>query len=153
MIAFRLSKQEYSDDLTGVGAELAGGRWNHKETRVLYTSDSRALCTAEIAVHTPIGLIPRDYFLTTIEIPDELKVDLVKTEYLPKNWRDFPYAGINQEIGDEFLNKGEFLILKVPSVVVQGDYNYLINPAHKDFKKIKIINKELLFSFDERLFK
>lgn len=152
MIVFRLSKQKYSDDLTGTGAELAGGRWNHKGARVLYTSDSRALCTAEIAVHTPIGLIPKDYILTTIEIPDELIVELVKTEDLPENWRDFPYTGITQEIEGDFLNKGEFLILKVPSAVVQGDYNYLINPDHKDFKRIKIKNKEL-FRFDERLFK
>ncbi len=152
MIVYRLSKQKYSDDLTGIGAELAGGRWNHKGTRVLYTSDSRALCTAEIAVHTPIGIIPKDYFLITIEIPDNLKMDKVNPEDLPKNWRAFPYIGITQEIGDEFINKGEFLIIKVPSAVVLGDYNYLINPSNKDFKKIKIIKKEP-FSFDERLFK
>lgn len=152
MIVYRLSKQKYSDDLTGIGAELAGGRWNHKGTRVLYTSDSRALCTAEIAVHTPMGLVPKDYFLITIEIPDNLEMDELKKEDLPKNWRDFPYSGKTQEIGEDFINKRDILILKVPSAVVQGDYNYLINPSHKDFKKIKIKNKEP-FSFDERLFK
>ena len=73
MILFRLAKQKYSDDLSGLGAELTGGRWNNKGTRILYTSDSRALCTAEIAVHMPIGLIPKDYYclLYTSDAADE----------------------------------------------------------------------------------
>jgi len=152
MIVYRLAKQKYSDDLTGIGAELSGGRWNHKGTRILYTSDSRALCTAEIAVHIPIGLIPKDYYLITIEIPNEVKIQELDLKSISKGWEDFPYSGISQDIGDKFISKGEFLILKVPSVVVQGDFNYLINPGHKDFGKIKIKKKER-FSFDERLFK
>ncbi len=131
MIAYRLSKKQYSKDLSGIGAELAGGRWNYKGTRIVYTSDSRALCTAEIAVHTPIGLVPEDYYLTIIKIPDEIEVNIIKPEDLPKNWRNFPHTDITQKIGEEFVKKNDFLILKVPSAVVQGDYNYLINPLHK----------------------
>ena len=152
MIVYRLCKVKYADDLSGIGAELTGGRWNHKGTRILYTSDSRALCTAEIAVHIPIGLIPKDYFLITIEIPDEIVIKQINLESLPKNWKDFPYNGATQKIGEDFVSKGNFPVLKVPSAVVQGDFNYLINPTHEDFKKIKIKSKEL-FSFDERLFK
>lgn len=151
MIAYRLSKKKYSNDLSGIGAELAGGRWNYKDTRLVYTSDSRALCTAEIAVHTPIGLVPKDYYLTIIEIPDEIEVNSVKLEDLPKNWRNFPHTDITQKIGEEFVKKNDFLILKVPSAVVQGDYNYLINPSHKDFWKFKIKSTEP-FNFDKRLF-
>jgi RES domain-containing protein len=149
---YRLSKQIYADDLTGAGAELAGGRWNHKGTRMLYTSDSRALCTAEIAVHTPMGVMPKDYFLVTIEIPDRIRIGEIALKDLSENWKDFPYTGITQEIGDEFIRQGELLVLKVPSAVVPGDFNYLINPEHKNFNKIKIKNKEP-FSFDERLFR
>jgi RES domain-containing protein len=152
MNVYRLSKEQYVDDLTGVGAELTGGRWNHKGAKILYTSDSRALCTAEIAVHTPIGLIPKDYFLITIEIPKEIEIQEINLAMLPRNWRGFPYDRATQEIGKDFITKGEYLILKVPSAVVKGDFNYLINPAHKDFRKIKIRGKER-FSFDERLFK
>ncbi len=152
MIVFRLTKQKYVDDLTGIGAELTGGRWNHKGTRIIYTSDSRALCTAEIAVHIPIGLIPMDYYLITIELPNKISIKEIDIKNLPKNWKDFPYSGDTQIIGQEFIKKGEFLVLKVPSAIVQGDFNYLINPAHKDFRKINIISKEQ-FSFDKRLFK
>ena len=152
MRVYRLAKQKYSDDLSGIGAKLTGGRWNNKGTQILYTSDSRALCTAEIAVHMPIGLIPKNYFLITIDIPDSIALVQIDGKMLPAEWMDFPYSNITQEIGEDFILKGDFLILKVSSAVVQGDYNYLLNPSHKDFKRVRLVSKER-FNFDERLFR
>ena len=152
MKVFRLASEKYVDDLSGMGAEITGGRWNNRGTRVLYTSDSRALCTAEIAVHMPIGLIPKDYYLLTLDIPDKIPYKLIDSESLPKNWKKFPYSSITQEIGEDFISKNEFLLLKAPSAVVQGDFNFLINPEHSEFENIKLIGKEK-FNFDERLFK
>lgn len=152
MKIYRLAKQKYSDDLSGIGAELTGGRWNNKETRVLYASDSRALCMAEIAVHMSIGLIPKDYYLITLEVPDDLSISQIDSKSLPKKWMDFPYSNITQNIGENFILNADFLVLKVPSAVVLGDYNYLLNPLHKNFYKVKWISKEK-FSFDERLFR
>ena len=150
MKVYRLAKNKYSEDLSGSGAELTGGRWNYKGTRMLYTSDSRALCTAEVAVHIPVGIIPLDYYLVTIEIPDDIKIKTIDIQTLPESWKDFPYPGVTQEIGEKFISEGDSLILKVPSAVVQGDFNYLINPGHKDFHKVEITGKEI-FSFDLRL--
>lgn len=70
MIVFRLSKQMYADDLSGKGAEIAGGRWNSRSRAMLYTSQSVALCVTEIAVHVPLGIIPENYMLIHIKIPD-----------------------------------------------------------------------------------
>lgn len=151
MIVHRLSKSKFSNDLSGKGAELAGGRWNSKGTAILYTSQSRALCTTEIAVHTPLGNIPADYVLITIEIPDNAKIKAVEQKVLPVDWKMFPHPHETQVIGDQFVQDSEFLVLKVPSVVVQGEYNYLINPQHKDFNTIKLLHTEP-FEFDERLF-
>nr|WP_255897437.1 RES family NAD+ phosphorylase [Rufibacter sediminis] len=83
MIAYRLSKGLYKNDLSGRGAEIAGGRWNSKGTALLYTCESRALCTTEIAVHTPLGIVPVDYWLITLEIPDELLLSEVLLSDLP----------------------------------------------------------------------
>ena len=152
MKIFRLAKKKYADDLSGIGAELTSGRWNNKGTRIIYTSDSRALCTAEIAVHMPVGLIPKDYYLITLEIPDNISIKQIDSKLLAKNWMNFPYSNITQDIGKNFISKGDFLIIKVPSAVVQGDYNYLINPNHREFGKVRLICKER-FNFDERLFK
>lgn len=71
---------------------------------------------------------------------------------LPDNWRKFPYSKITQELGEDFIERNENLYIKVPSAVVQGDFNILINPIHSDFNKVKIIKTEK-FNFDERLFK
>jgi len=151
MIVFRLSKSRHSKDLSGKGAEKFGGRWNSKGVAVLYTSDSRALCTAEIAVHTPLGNLPIDYEITLIKIPENTIIPELETSELPPDWKSIPHSHSTQEIGDRFVDADQFLVLKVPSAVVQGEFNYLINPAHDDFRSIKIEKTEP-FAFDERLF-
>lgn len=152
MIVCRLSKEKYRNDLSGKGAEIAGGRWNSKSTAVIYTSESRALCTAEIAVHTPIGIIPENYYLAEIEIPDEIEIEEISISRLPADWNQFPHSHATQKTGNQFISDNKSLVLKVPSAVVQGDFNYLINPRHADFSKVKIKRTES-FSFDERLFR
>lgn len=152
MIVFRLTKKKYSHDLSGKGAEIAGGRWNSKNVAVVYTSESRALCTAEIAVHTQLGIIPKDYELVHILIPDSIQFMEISPDELPLPWNSFPYNSITQNIGNHFIDTKEYPVLKVPSAVIPGDFNYLINPIHPDSKEIKIIKAEA-FSFDTRLFK
>ena len=152
MQVYRLAKERFKNDLSGKGAEIAGGRWNSKGFAVLYTSESRALCTTEIAVHTPLGILPDDFYLITIEVPDDIDMKEIKTAQLPENWKNVPHINATQEMGNKFIKDLKYLILKVPSAVVQGDYNYLINPSHKDFGRIKIKKTEK-FEFDKRLFK
>ena len=152
MIVYRLIKEKYKNVLSGKGAEKAGARWNSKGYAMLYTSESRSLCTAEVAVHTPLGNIPLNYFLIVIEIPDTINFPELKISDLPKDWEALPHSNSTQLIGNKFLEEAKYLIMKVPSVVVQGDYNYLLNPAHKFFSKMKIIKTES-FEFDERLFR
>lgn len=151
MIVFRLSKSRHSKDLSGKGAEKFGGRWNSKGVALLYTSDSRALCTAEIAVHTPLGNLPTDFEITLIKIPENTIIPELEIAELPKDWKSIPHAHSTQVIGDKFVDDDQFLVLKVPSAVVQGEFNYLINPAHDDFKSITIEKTEP-FAFDARLF-
>ena len=149
MIVYRLSKGQYANDLSGKGAELVGGRWNSRGNAMLYTSQSIALCVTEIAVHVPLGILPKDYQLIHIEIPDE---DLLEMKRLPKDWQSFPHSNSTQMIGDKFLKEHKHLVFKVPSAAVQGEFNFLINPRHKNFNHIKIVKIEN-FNFDERLFK
>lgn len=151
MIVFRLVKSKYSRDLSGKGAEKTGARWNSKGIPMIYTSASRALCTAEIAVHTPLGYVPDDYRIITIEIPDSSVLEFNISD-LPADWKTFPHPDSTQKIGNRFISEGNFLVMQVPSAVVQGDFNYLINPVHKDIRKVKILQIEP-FNFDERLFK
>jgi len=150
MIVYRLSKSKFSYDLTGKGAERSGGRWNSKGVAMIYTGESRALCTTEIAVHTPLGNIPVDYDIISIEIPEAL-IGEVNINGMPEGWNSIPHSRLTQDIGDRFISENIFLALKVPSAVVQGDHNYLINPNHKDIFQVCIL-EVTGFNFDERLF-
>jgi RES domain-containing protein len=152
MIVYRLGKAKYSKDLSGAGAERTGGRWNSKGVPLLYTSASRALCVTEIAVHVPLGILPKNYNLTAIEVPDKAAVAEIEILNLPFDWKSFPYPDSTKIPGDNFVTSASHLVLKVPSAVVQGDYNYLINPRHAGFAAVKIVSVEP-FEFDERLFK
>ncbi len=151
MRLFRLSKSKFAYDLPAKGAELAGGRWNSRGKALLYTGQSRALCTAEIAVHTPLGNIPMDYELVEMTIPDSVMVKEIEISDLPFDWKSIPHSHSTQEIGDKFISDNEFLIFKVPSVIVRGEFNFLINPVHGKFNEVEI-NSITKFEFDIRLF-
>lgn len=150
MRVFRLSKKKYANILSGKGASKSGNRWNSKGTEIIYTSESRALAMAEVAVHLTLGTLPSDFAMIEIEIPDSIKIKEIKPKGLPDNWNNHPPNRSTQKIGDEFIDSDECLF-KVPSAVVPGDCNILINPHHLDFKKIKIISI-VDFPFDKRMF-
>jgi len=151
MIVYRLSRSRYAGDVSGRGAERTGGRWNNKGTPMIYASVNRALCVAEVAVHTPLGLLPPDYMLTIMDLPDR-SISFLSVDQLRSGWDSFPHSEETQRIGDEFVRECRSLALRVPSAVVQGEYNILINPLHPDIRLLAILKKEA-FRFDERLFR
>jgi len=151
MIVYRLARQQYARDLSGKGAERYSGRWNSQGTPMLYTSESRALCTVEIAVRTLLGSQPEDYNIVEIELPEN-DIQILDPLILPPNWKMNPPGKETQKIGDEFILRGAHLIFKVPSAVVEGDFNYLINPSHPKASEI-IITAMKPYNFDSRLFK
>lgn len=53
-------------------------------------------------------------------------------------------------IGDKWIQSHQSLVLKVPSIILPEEFNYLINPLHKDFNKVRIENISV-FDFDKRL--
>lgn len=150
MEVFRIVKEKYADTLSGVGASVAGGRWNSKGVEIIYTAESRALAVLEVLVHLPKNLIPDDLIFITIEIPDDIVPKIVDVSDLPNQWFQFPPLRMTQQIGDDFVRSNENLLLKVPSAIVKNEFNYLINPYHNEFKKVKIISREI-FDLDQRL--
>ena len=151
MRVFRLSKRKYATAFNGKGAAKSNNRWNSKGTEIIYTAESRALAIAEVAVHLTIATLPKDYTMITIDVPDDISLKIIEVKKLPENWNNNPSNSKTKKIGDNFIDAMEICVIKVPSAVVKGDFNYLINPYHKDFKKIKII--EITdFPFDKRMF-
>jgi len=152
MIVYRLCKQIYANDISGRGAELNGGRWNNKGLPALYCACSRALAVLEVAVHVPYGIMPINYFTTLIEVPEDKGITKLNIDDLPGNWKINPVGKATQYLGDDFLKSNINLVLQVPSAIVPGDWNYIINPLHPEFKSVKILKTEA-FEFDLRLFK
>jgi|EndMetStandDraft_4_1072995.scaffolds.fasta_scaffold00801_7 RES domain-containing protein len=149
MVLYRISNCNYAGDLSGTGARLYGGRWNSEGKSMLYTASSRALAVLEVLVHLPPLLVPNNFCITEIEVPEN-SIYTLDLALLPANWRDISPPVMLRQLGDEFLKKCETLVMKVPSSIVPAEYNYLLNPLHPEASKVKVINREP-FSFDERL--
>jgi len=153
MLVYRLTKGKYKNDLSGTGASVLGARWNSLGVKILYTSSSIALAMAEVLVHLSISEFPNEpYYILTIQLPSNFTMKSVLPNTLNSNWNNLiDEMEETKTIGDNFIFESKHCVLKVPSAVVAGDYNYLINPANKCFSKIKVIN-EMPFPFDNRLF-
>ncbi|UAM96881.1 RES family NAD+ phosphorylase [Polaribacter litorisediminis] len=151
MKLFRLSKKKYATAFNGKGAAKSNNRWNSKGTEIIYTAESRALAMAEVAVHLTIATLPKDFVMLTIDVPDEIAIKKIDLKDLNENWNAMLPNSKTKKIGDLFIDTLEFCVLKVPSAVVKDDFNYLINPYHKQFKKIKIVDVTD-FPFDKRMF-
>jgi RES domain-containing protein len=147
MITYRLASENYALDLSGEGAALYGGRWNPAGLRTLYSAQHVSLAILEILVRTLSGVRPQDYYLVILEMPDN-SINKIDSSSLKNNWKvNIEYS---QWIGEEFLKENESLVLQVPSAIVERENNFVINPFHKDFKKVRIIDHEPLM-LDERL--
>ncbi len=152
MEVFRIAKTKYIRDLTGSGPRTYGGRWNHKGVGLVYTSESRSLAAIEFLVHVPVSIAPKDISIITIEIPKKISRKNIDLKDLPKNWRENLPPEEIARMGSDWANSKESLLLRVPSAIIQNEYNILINPMHPDIGLLKLSKPER-FSFDLRLFR
>jgi len=150
MKVYRLAKTRYINDLSGSGARIYGGRWNHKGASMIYTSENRALATVEYLVHVPLSIVPTPLSLATLQIPDEITPAEIAISDLPNNWRDYPAPFKLAVLGTNWVTKNKSLLLRVPSAVVEHEFNILINPLHPDMKHVSILQIER-YTFDKRL--
>ena len=150
MRLFRIAKTHYINDLSGAGARANGGRWNRVGVGLLYTSPSRALATVEYLVHVPLARVPKNLSIAAIAVPDDAPSETITEEMLPNNWRQRPAPVELEDIGTCWIEERRSLLLRVPSAVVKGECNVLINPAHSDMKEVEIAAVEP-YLLDERL--
>lgn len=148
MRVYRISKCNFIDDLSGTGAALFGGRWNSKGTYVLYTSASPSLALLETVVHIS-NIPPTGYCMLTLDIPAD-SITEIPVQQLPSSWQLNPPPALLKKLGDRFVKENKSMVLKLPSAVIPEEFNYLLNPAHPLFKKIKVLAKRDI-RFDDRL--
>jgi RES domain-containing protein len=147
MRVYRLVREPYCEDLSGYGASLSiSNRWNSKGTHLIYTASNRSLAFAEVYVHLRLSRIPSDMVMVTTLLPKNTKVVPVALE------QDIRQTDLTttQKLGDVFAANKFLMAMKVPSYVVQGESNILLNPAHKEMDKVTIEDIQP-FKFDLRL--
>ncbi len=147
---WRLVKTRYSRQaFDGEGARLHGGRWSSPGTVVAYGSESAALAVLEVLVHVQGAATLRSFSLASAEVPDKL-VEVLDPKLLPGSWKRSPPPVECQAIGDAWVRAGSSAVLRVPSVILDGSFNYLLNPAHPAFAAIAL-RPSRPFDFDQRL--
>jgi RES domain-containing protein len=142
-----LREMHVATAFTGEGAAKTGGRWNSRGVAVVYTSATKSLATLESLVHLNPPVLFK-YVVFPLRFDDAL-VEIYPVKSLPADWRLEPTPPSTKAIGDAWVKAARSAVLALPSVIT-GDTNFLLNPAHPDFKKI-IIGRPEPFVFDPRL--
>ena len=136
--AWRITPEKYADSaFSGEGAKEYGGRFNSVGTPVVYTSESISLATLELLAKAGRRQRLSDRIVLPVAF-DESQVIAYEEKDLPEGWDARPYGPASQQVGDEWAQSEESLVLRIPSVVVPAEYNYLINPGPPEFEKLEI---------------
>jgi RES domain-containing protein len=133
----------------GQAARRFGGRWNSPGRRAVYVSASKSLATLEILVHLDVAQpIPR---LVAFAFDlDGKHIERFALNRLPRQWRTLQGFAATQRMGDEWLAAGRSLALAVPSAIVPEELNYVLNPEHPAFARLRI-GRPVPFLLDPRL--
>lgn len=147
--AWRIVKEKHAATaFSGEGAARTGGRWNPRGVPVVYTSATRSLAALECLVHlNPPVLF--NYVAFRLQFDDAL-IEKFPFASLPSDWQVEPPASSSKAIGDAWVRDARSAVLELPSVIIPGESNYLLNPSHPVFKKISL-GKPAPFAFDPRL--
>jgi RES domain-containing protein len=149
---YRLTLAKHTRDpndlLTGEGARLYGGRWNHKGTAIVYAASHVSLAVLEALVHSET--LPTNMVLVAYDVPETLIPGERLPSSLPRDWAAYPFSKATQDIGTAWAKSRAELALCVPSAVVPHEMNWLLNPHHAAIAKVKatVLGP---FSFDGRL--
>jgi len=134
--------------LSGEGARRYGGRWNSPGRPAVYLGDSLALAAMELLVHLGTTDVLGTYSKMPVYLPEELVMHIEAAE-LPIGW-ETASRKTTRAIGDRWLAETRSAVLQVPSAVVPGETNFILNPAHPDMRFVQA-GPVSDFRFDERL--
>ena len=155
MRLWRLSKEAYAADLSGMGGLFGGGRWHNKGTRIVYTSTTPSLCALEFLVHVDPLLAPANLRMVDITVPDDLEIETVADPTaIAGGWRDYPAPSALADFGSRWVREERTPLLAVPSALtavgLDVERNFLLNPTHPLASSASIVASKP-FTYDTRL--
>jgi RES domain-containing protein len=115
---------------------------------VVYAAESRSLASLEILVHAEDTslLAAIRWVALPVEI-DEALIHVPRT--LPPNWWRVPPSSTTRKFGATWAKQARTPVLRVPSAVTRGEFNYVLNPRHPEFGQLQI-GRAAPFTFDTR---
>jgi len=147
--AWRIVKAKHAATaFSGKGAADNGRRWNPRGVAVVYASLTTSLAVLESLVH--LNPPVRFKFVAFRLQFDDTWVEKFPRKKLPADWQTEPPPPSTQQIGDAWVRAARSAVLALPSAIIPSEPNFLLNPAHPDFKKISM-GKPEPFAFDPRL--
>lgn len=150
MRAYRISRTERIDDLSGTGAKRYGGRWNSPGRPVLYCAENLSLAMLEMLAHADENFLAKDFSAICLELSPDIALKKISAEELSPAWRSFPHSAETQKLGDQWLANEKEGVLQVPSAVNPHENNILINPTLVAESAINVVGKHQI-TFDNRL--
>lgn len=149
MLVYHLGHSRFADQLTGEGAKLHGGRWNKIGTPCIYASETKALSVLEYAANVRLDELPASLSFTIYELPQKGTMT-VEFEALPENWQESPSPEETKLFGNSLLQRTDILAIRIPSIIIPSEYNFILNPSAKNFAAIKIVEIQP-FVLDKRI--
>jgi len=153
VFCWRIAKKKYAASaFNGEGSRRKGGRWTPKGFPAVYTAQTEALAALEQFVQLGDEGQNIQFVCFKIEIPKEVRIKTIDISSLPGNWRESPASPALKIYGAEWLSQAKTAVLKVPSILISSEYNYILNPLHTDFRKI-VIGASEDFCYAPRMWK
>jgi RES domain-containing protein len=147
---YRLLRAPYSKKpFDGEGAYRFGGRWSSPGVRLAYSAEHLSLAMVEYFVHIDPDDPPKDLVVAAADIPNSVSRRTIAAKNLPVNWRATPAPPELAAMGDAFALDCFAAVLIVPSALAPAESNWLINPRHPHFARIRIHLPEP-FQYDPR---
>jgi len=151
MRLWRITQRKYALDRLCAGSALYGGRWNPVGIPALYCGASIAICALEKFVHMGQAPLP-PLVLVSVDILDDCDIFAPKASDLPAGWDELPTSTSAQSLGRIWLERGEALAMRVPSVILPEESNVIVNSLHPDYAQVKLTVVRP-FTFDQRMYK
>jgi len=148
--SWRILKAKFAPKaFDGEGSRRVGGRWNSRGLPIIYTAESAALAALELLVHLGRSRTLPEYVIFSCTFPESM-VQVIDVRELPLDWRLHPGPSELRRVGDQWARRLHSPVLRVPSAIIHSENNYLLNPEHHSFRRIRISQAQA-FEFDTRL--
>ena len=137
MFLWRISNHRTLD---GRGGLETSARWHSQGRPIVYLAESVSGALLEVLVHlelTPVRL-PKSYRLLKVEAPDDISIEALSPTDLNESWTED--ETLTRTLGDRWLASKRSALLRVPSAIVPETFNVLLNSAHEESRRLKIVS-------------